>query len=145
MGGAHVLELPVRARYEPEFYMRVTSTLYRYFGMIGGPLQVLAVLCSAGLAWRTRARAAFRSTLAGALCLALPILLWFLLVQPVNVAWSDALRGGFTEAVRAYAELRMRWDAGHVVAFSVWLVGFTLLLNGLLQEVSGSLSKVEQR
>ena len=40
MGGAHVLKLPVRMQYEPSFYMQVTSTLYRYFGLVGGPVPV---------------------------------------------------------------------------------------------------------
>src|SRR5687768_1988643 len=117
MGGAHLLELPVRAAYEPEFYMRVTSTLYRFFGLVGGPVQVLALVFAASLVRRMRARAAFRLTLAGTVCLALSLLSWFLLVQPVNAAWADALRAGASEAIHAYAQLRSRWEAGHVVAF----------------------------
>ncbi|BBA35548.1 uncharacterized protein sS8_3611 [Methylocaldum marinum] len=77
MGGAHVLELPARMQYEPQLYLRVTSTLYRFFGLVGGPLQVLALLFSIGLVWFIRARAAFRSTLVGTLSLALSLLLWF--------------------------------------------------------------------
>src|SRR5688572_28882733 len=106
MGGADLLELPVRAAYESQFYMQVTSTLYRFFGLIGGPVQVLALVFAAGLAWRVRARPSLRLTFAGTLCLALSLLSWFLLVQPVNAAWSDALRIGTSEAVQAYAQLR---------------------------------------
>lgn len=135
MGGAHLLELPVRAQYEPEFYMRVTSTLYRYFGLVGGPLQVLALLFSIRLVWLVRAHAAFRSTLAGTLGLALSLFLWFLLVQPVNSAWSEALQAGPSGAVQAYAQLRHRWEAGHVAAFTAWLVGYALLLYGAFQDV----------
>jgi hypothetical protein len=134
MGGAHLLELPVRAQYDPEFYMRVTSTLYRYFGLVGGPLQVLAVLSSIGLVWFTRGRAAFRSNAAGTVCLALSIVLWFLIVQPVNAAWAEALRIGPAEAVEAYAQLGSRWEAGHVVAFAVWLIGVVVLVHGVLRE-----------
>jgi hypothetical protein len=138
MGGAHLLELPVRAQYDPEFYMHVTSTLYRYFGAVGGPLQVLAVLSSLWLAWRVRGRPAFGSTATGAVCLALSILLWFLLVQPVNAAWADALSAGYNDAVRAYAQLRSHWETGHVVAFTAWFVGVALLLHGVLREVNAS-------
>lgn len=134
MGGAHLLELPVRAQYEPQFYMLVTSTLYRWFGLVGGPLQVLALLFSIRLVWLVRDRAAFRPTLAGTLGLALSLLLWFLLVQPVNAAWSEALRTGHGEAVQAYAQLRYRWEAGHAAAFTAWLAGFALLLFGVLLE-----------
>lgn len=134
MGGAHVLELPVRMQYEPSFYMQVTSTLYRYFGLVGGPVQVLAFVASVVLIWLLRGHEAFRSTLAGATCLALSLVLWYLLVQSVNASWAEALRANPAEAVQAYAQLRSRWEYGHVTAFGAWLVGFTLLLNGLLQE-----------
>ncbi len=134
MGGAHLLELPVRMNYEPLFYMQVTSTLYRYFGLVGGPLQIVAFFLSVVLTWRVRNRSAYRSTLAGTLCLALSLLLWFMLVQPVNAAWFEALRSTPGDAVQAYAQLRSRWEYGHVAAFIAWLGGFALLLNGLVRE-----------
>jgi hypothetical protein len=138
MGGAHLLELPVRMQYEPALYMEVTKTLYRYYGLVGGPIQLLALLSAALLVWLVRARSAFRSTFMGALCIALSLLLWFLLVQPVNAAWADALRSSPADAVRAYAELRSRWEYGHLSAFVAWLVGFILLVRGVLQEVSAA-------
>jgi hypothetical protein len=145
MGAAHLLELPVRAQYDPEFYMQVTSTLYRYFGLVGGPVQVLAALSSIGLAWRIRGQPAFRSTLAASVCLALSILLWFLLVQPVNETWADALRAGPSEAVDAYARLGSRWESGHVAAFISWLIGLTLLLYGVLREITPAPHVSERR
>jgi hypothetical protein len=140
MGGAHLLELPVRMQYDPALYMQVTSTLYRYYGLVGGPIQVLAFLSAAVLAWMVRARLSFRSTLVGTLCIALSLLLWFLLVQPVNTAWAEALRSNPADAVQAYAQLRNRWEYGHLAAFVVWVAGFILLLRGLLQEVAGAAS-----
>lgn len=133
MGGAHVLELPVRMHYSPEFYMEVTRTLYRYFGLLGGPIQVLALLASVVLCRFVRGRSAFRPTLMGTVLLGLSLSLWFLLVEPVNAAWSDALRAGSADAVQAYARLRLRWESGHVAAFVAWLLGFAYLLRGLLQ------------
>jgi hypothetical protein len=138
MGGAHVLELPVRLQYEPALYMQITSTLYRYYGLVGGPIQILAFLSAAVLVWLVRARSAFRSTLMGTLCIALSLLLWFLLVQPVNIAWADALRSSPAEAVQAYAQLRSRWEYGHLSAFIAWFAGFILLVRGVLQEVAGA-------
>jgi hypothetical protein len=138
MGGAHLLELPVRMYYEPRLYMQVTSTLYRYYGLVGGPIQVIAFFSAAVLVWLVRARSAFRSTLVATLCIGLSLLLWFLLVQPVNVAWADALRSRPADAVQAYAQLRSRWEYGHLSAFVAWLAGFILLVRGVLQEVSGA-------
>jgi hypothetical protein len=141
MGGAHLLELPARLQYEPPLYMQVTSTLYLYFGLVGGPIQVFALLSAAALVWLVRARPAFRSTLAGVLCLGLSLLLWFLLVQPVNATWADALRAGPADAVQAYAQLRGRWEYGHVAAFVAWLAGFVSLLRGVLSDVAGAPSR----
>ncbi|QTP54737.1 hypothetical protein HNO51_08615 [Billgrantia sulfidoxydans] len=134
MGGAHVLELPVRMQYDPEFYMRVTSTLYAFFGLVGGPLQLIALLAAAVLTWLLRGRVAFRSTLTGTACLGLSLALWFLLVQPVNAAWAEALQASPADAVQAYARLRSRWEYGHVAAFVAWCLGFAFLLNGVLRE-----------
>lgn len=129
-----MLELPIRMQYEPEFYMRVTSTLYAYFGLVGGPIQLIALLAAAVLTWLVRGRVAFRSTLAGTACLGLSLGLWFLFVQPVNAAWAEALRVGTADAVQAYAQLRSRWEYGHVAAFVAWCLGFALLLNGVLKQ-----------
>jgi hypothetical protein len=136
MGGAHLLELPVRMGYDPQLYMRVTSTIYLYFGLVGAPIQILALLCSVVLAWLVRGRAGFPWALAGAVCLALSILLWFLRVQPANTAWAEALRSGPAAAVEAYARLRGRWEYGHVMAFSAWLLGFALLLYSTVREIA---------
>jgi hypothetical protein len=142
MGAAHLLELPARMQYDPQLYMQVTSGTYLYFGLVGAPVQVLALLCSAVLAWLVRGRAGFRWALAGAVCLALSILLWFLRVQPVNAAWADALRAGPADAVQAYAQLRSRWEYGHVVAFAAWLLGFVLLLYSIVREVGPASRRV---
>jgi hypothetical protein len=75
----------------------------------------------------------------------LSILLWFLLVQPVNAAWADALRAGPGEAVRVYAQLGSRWESGHAVAFTAWLIGVALLLYGVLREVAPSSSHWPER
>ncbi len=145
LGGAHVLELPVKMQYEASLYMQVTSTLYRYFGLVGGPVQVLALLASVVLTWQVRNRVAFRSTLAGAICLGLSLVLWFVLVQDVNANWAQALNAGPAKAVQAYAELRNRWEYGHVAAFCAWIAGFTLLLNGLVREATRGRSHPRHR
>jgi len=135
MGGAHVLELPVRMQYEAPFYMQVTSTLYRYFGLIGGPIQIFAFISSVSLSCLLRRRAAFHSTVLGTSCLGLSLAIWFLLVQPVNVAWAEALRTGGDNAMAVYSELRSRWEYGHAAAFIAWFLGFSLLIIGAMRGV----------
>ena len=46
LGLAHVLELSPKMAYDAELYMAVTSTLYRLYGLVGGPIQVGALLAA---------------------------------------------------------------------------------------------------
>jgi hypothetical protein len=133
MGGAHMLEHPVRTQYDPELYFRVTSTMYRYFAIVGGPIQVLAIIASAILAWLTRGRPGSGGTLAGTFFLALSLLLWSLRVQPVNDAWLEAMRSRPDSVVEAYSRLGSQWEWGHVMAFAAWLLGFGVLLHSALR------------
>lgn len=79
--------------------MQVTRTLYGCYGLIGGPIQVLALVSCSILTWRMRHRAPYRATLAGTLCLALSLLLWALLVRPASLlarcfSWPGRVRHG---------------------------------------------------
>jgi hypothetical protein len=85
LGAAHTLELVPKMNYDPELYAQVTSTLYRYYGTVGGPIQVLVLLATAILSFITRRSRGFGLTVAGAFCLMISLGLWFVLVQSVNV------------------------------------------------------------
>jgi hypothetical protein len=135
LGAAHGLELIPKLRYDDRLYMEVTRTLYRFYGLVGGPVQVLALVAAAWLSFRLRGRPAFRLTSAGASCLGLSLALWAGLVQPVNAAWGQVLTSGTeAEALDAYARLRGRWEYGHVAAFIAWLAGVSFLLLSVLSE-----------
>ena len=113
--------------YAPELYAEVTSTLYQYYGTVGGPIQVSAVLASVILGFVTRRSGRFWLTVAGTLCLIVSLGLWFVLVQPVNVEWGNVLQTGPRSAVvESYFKLRERWEYGHVAAFIVWFCGTAL-------------------
>lgn len=136
-GLAHVLELPPKMEYDRQMYMAVTSTLYRLFGLVGGPIQVGAFLAAVVLTILVRRRPAFGATLIGTLGLALSLGLWTALVSPVNAEWAEALRTSPATAAAAYQELRPRWEYGHVAAFAAWLAGFSVLLYSVVRETSG--------
>src|SRR5262245_18051340 len=127
-GGAHLLELPVKMGYEPALYAQVTSTLYRLFGFGGGLIQVSAALAAAVLSLHTRGDTSFRSTVLGAAMLALTLVLWGALVAPVNAEWARVIESSPASVPEAYAQLRPRWEYGHVAAFAAWLAGFGLLV-----------------
>jgi hypothetical protein len=127
MGAAHALELLPKMRYDPALYAAVTSSLYRYFGVIGGPIQIAAVLAATALVFRMRSDPSFPLKFAGALALVISVALWFALVQPVNLEWAEATRAGPLMMIDAYAELRSRWEYGHLAAFAAWFCGAALL------------------
>lgn len=55
---AHVLELPRRSTYDAQTWASLTqpNALYRYFGVIGGPIEVAAVIGVALVAVANRRR-----------------------------------------------------------------------------------------
>ena len=124
MGAAHVLELGPRMKYDDALYMEVTRTLYLMFGIAGGAIQLASIVSVAVLCWMLRRRGPVRWTLAALVALVTSLGLWALVVAPVNAHWGAALSGDPAGAIEAYARLRWRWEAGHVVAFMAWLVGF---------------------
>ena len=134
MGTAHVLELVPKMGYDAETYAAVTSTLYRFFGIVGAPIQVAAAIAAAVLAVMVRSPA-FLATLFGAICLTLSIVLWGAFVAPVNAEWSRSMETAPESVPAAYLRLRERWEYGHVIAFAGWLGGFCFLLASVIAEI----------
>jgi hypothetical protein len=127
---AHVLEMPVRRTYDPALYVTVTHTLYRYFGIVGGMIEVSAVVAAIIWAYRSVRTRTWPSSargwaVAGAACLGLAHALFWLLVDPVNqqfAAWTP-------EAVPAdWTRLRDQWEFTHAARAGLFLLGFSALL-----------------
>lgn len=133
-GAAHVMELPVKLAYPAEFYAQVTSTLYAWFGVVGGAVQVSALLGAAVLAWRLRGTSAFGLALAGAAALLISLALWGSVVAPVNAVWAEVPRDDPALFAGVYERLRLQWEYGHVAAFIAWLCGWFGLLGAALRE-----------
>ena len=130
-GAAHLMELPVKLGYSPAMYADVTSTLYAWFGLAGGTVQVVATLSVAILAFRSRELPHSGLAWASAAALLASLLLWALVVAPVNSAWADSVGSGPEEFAAAYARMRSRWEYGHVAAFIAWLTGWFGLVAAL--------------
>jgi hypothetical protein len=135
MGVAHTLELAPRMGYDADLYMRVPSTLYRMYGLVGSEIQVGALVAVAVLCWMVRSRRGFRLTAASLVALAVSLGLWAALVQPVNAEWGRVLQSDPSSAPAAYLWLRSRWEYGHVIAAAAWLAGLTCLVLSLLVEM----------
>jgi hypothetical protein len=136
-GVAHTLELPVKMHYDAALYTAVTSTLYRMFGVVGSVLQVGALVAVAILCLVVRGRRGFGLTLAAAVALAVSLVLWAAVVQPVNVEWGRVLASDPAGAPEAYVRLRPRWEYGHVAAMIAWFAGFVCLVLSVLVEIPG--------
>lgn len=133
-GAAHLMELPVKLAWPPQMYADVTSTLYAWFGLAGGAVQVAAALSVAILAFRTRHLPPSRLLWSSAAALLASLLLWALVVAPVNSAWADSAGSGPAEFAAAYERLRSRWEYGHVAAFIAWLTGWFGLVAALTRD-----------
>lgn len=133
-GAAHLMELPVKLAYSAELYAQVTSTLYRWYGIAGGLVQVSAVLVAGVLAIRARQSAAGGLVAASAAALFISILVWAALVAPVNSAWATVPRDNAAAFAAAYEQLRTRWEYGHVAAFIVWFTGWLGLVAAATRE-----------
>ena len=123
------VQTPVKIKlgYPPDLYAAVTSTLYFYFGTVGAVVQVSAVVSAVVLCVVSRRTTAFRMLAGGAALLAASIVVWALLVAPVNSEWSRLAAAGSEPLPAAYARLRNSWEYGHLAAFLVWLAGYVLL------------------
>jgi hypothetical protein len=119
-------------------YADVTSTLYAWFGVVGGTVQVSAALAVSLVALRSRGSPQGRLAAASAAALVASLLLWGLLVAPVNSVWADA--AGSANFVAAYESLRARWEFGHVAAFLAWLTGWFGLVAAITWRRAGSAS-----
>lgn len=136
MGGAHVLELPEKMKYDAEMYAAVTSTLYQQFGTVGAIVQVGAVASALALIFVVRGRDGFALTIAGTIGLVVSLACWFAFVAPVNAEWLQVAASDPQSVPEAYMRLRDRWEYGHAAAFAAWLCGFWLLLLSVLVETS---------
>lgn len=130
---AHALEMPVRRAYDAALYVRVTHTLYLYFGTVGAAFEVGAIACAliwCGLLWRwpSSLRSVLGWALAGAGCLVLAHVLFWLLIAPVNqefATWTP-------ETVPAdWTRFRDQWEFTHTARAALFLLGFCALLGSV--------------
>lgn len=125
---AHVLELPQKVGWDATLWVTVEHSLYRWFGIVGGPLEVLTVGCAITLAVRTaRAKLPGGGARPAAVLFTLALVEWAAVVQTANGqigSWSlDAIPADWTR-------WRAQWEYGHAGHFVLLLLGFAVLLWG---------------
>src|SRR6187431_3273948 len=111
-------------------YLWVGSTvqggLYNLFGSIGAVIDVAAVIALALLAYfvREHGRPGFRLALAAPILFALALVLWWVLVYPVNVELAKWVNGPVPDN---WTDWRSLWEWGQAANGLAQLMGFAAL------------------
>jgi hypothetical protein len=131
----HVLEAPGKWRLDPALWLAVQQTLYAGY-QVAGILGFLgAPLACAWLAWTTPDRGESRAAwIATGLVLA-ALILWALVVAPVNALIAAATPATLPAAWTAW---RARWEAGHAAEFLLIAAALALLLRAWLRQASAA-------
>jgi len=85
---------------------------------------------------RERRRPGFRLALAAAILFALALVLWWVLVYPVNVELAKWVNG---PVPADWTDYRARWEWGHAIISVLELAGFAALVASVLTDTGRSL------
>ncbi len=133
---AHALELAPKLQWGPELYFPVQTSLYRWFGIIGPVLEVLALISVATLAWVSRRdRARFGYVAVSLTMLVLGLVVWITVVAPAHRGLGEWLHQHITPA--NWVALRAQWQYGQAGIFALHVVGFYSLAYALARDSRG--------
>lgn len=123
----HLLEMPMKMRASAELWLTYQHTLYAWFAIVGGPIEILAILASWYLTHRLhRAGEHFKPAMAVALILTFTFFaIWVGLINPVNqktAVWSVAT------IPADWQHWRAQWEYSHAVRFVLQFAALTVLL-----------------
>jgi len=124
--GAHVYEWPNKLALDGPLWLAIQQNLYRGWGPVLGPFEVVAAAATWLLLHMVRARRSLMvPTFIAALALSAMIAVFFLFNAPVNAAVAAWTAQSLPADWPTY---RRQWEAGHALAFLCALVAFCLLL-----------------
>jgi hypothetical protein len=122
---AHTLELPQKLDYDAATWTQIQHTLYRYFSVIGGPLEVATIVAAVVFAVRARRLRGGRLAVVGAVCFVLALGWWFAVVNTAN---AEVGRWVVDAVPSDWGRWRAQWEFGHAAHFMVTFAGFLALL-----------------
>lgn len=130
---AHVLEAPPRlTEWSPELWRETTvfNGQFKYFAVIGAPLDIGAIVLGGILAFVLRARRpSFFFALAATLLYAASLATWFTVVAPANAELATWVPGPIPDDFDA---VRRRWETGHMLVASIKSVGLSMAIAAVL-------------
>ena len=123
---AHLLEMYHKMQLTQESY-GVVQFIYRGWAFLG-VLQVGAVISTGILLFLMLPKGgrAFKVTMAAFICLILPLIIFFVVIFPVNVATQN-----WAILPETWKQLRNEWEYAHAVNALFAITAFVLLLMGL--------------
>lgn len=136
----HLMQLPSRMGWDQ--YLWVGSTvqggLYNLFGSVGAVIFVATIIALALLAYFTRehGRPGFGLALSAALLFTLAMVLWWVLIYPVNVELAKWVTGPVPSDWTTY---RARWEWGHAIIALTEFLGFAALIAAVLADTPRNL------
>ena len=133
---AHTLEMISKLTLDGPLWLGIQQHLYRGWGEIFGPVEIIALLSTLillVLTWRDRSSR--RAYLIAMLCYAALLADFFIFNWPVN----EALRGWTPVTLPSnWSDYRLRWEIGHALAALLSVIAFVTLIRRPIYEGSQS-------
>jgi hypothetical protein len=130
---AHVLEIVGKLQLSAAEWLTVQHHLYVAFGVVGGAIEVLAIVLT-WIAWFLERRDGGPSshdwTLAAAILITIGLVDWALVVNPMNAVlnqWTPA------SIPPDWMRVRNRWELGHAIQAALFAIAFVFLEIGALR------------
>ena len=127
---AHTLELPQKLVYDAATWTQLQHSLYLYFAVVGGPLEVATIIAAVVFAVRARGLRGGRLAVVGAVCFVVALGLWFTVVNTAN---AEVGRWAVDAVPSDWRRWRAQWEFGHAGHFLVTFAGFLALLGATLR------------
>lgn len=123
---AHLLEMPSKLTLDAPLWLGIQQQLYRGWGALFGPVEVLALLSSIALLLATwRDRASRRTYIVAGLCYAAMLANFFIFNRPVNDALNEWT---IVNMPIDWGLYRLRWEIGHALTALFSVIAFGALI-----------------
>ena len=140
LGVGHLMQLPSRLSWDQYLWVgsAVQGGLHAMSGSVGAILFVATVIALALVAYfvREHGRPGFTLAAAAAALFALALVLWWVLVYPVNVELATWVDG---PVPADWTDYRARWEWGHAIIALIELAGFAALIGAVLADTPRNL------
>jgi len=132
---AHALEMISKLTLDGPLWLGVQRHLYRGWGEVFGPVEIIAFLSTLALlllTWRDRSRR--HAYLIAAMCYAVMLADFFAFNRPVNEVLSS-----WTPATLPadWSNYRVRWEIGHALTALFSVIAFATLIHQRIHEGGG--------